>query len=323
MKIKNDLGLHSIISVWLAENSYSGSNNDTSISTTGLLRSTRQQVLQRKCLRENSEVPIDISTMMKSKMGTAIHKCIEEAWTNPETLRSACEALGWSESRINKIHVNPEQPVEGETNVYFEQRASKDFNGWRINGEFDCVLNGTVIDFKSTSTYTYVNKVKEQDYIKQLSIYRWLNPELITDDVGIIQFIFTDWNQKYALSNPDYPQHPFVLIKLPLMSLDETEQFIASKLRDIDYYTENENLLPMCDDHALMITPEWQYFASGDTSKRSTKNFKSYEEASKYMASRGNVGVIKKKPQEPKGCGYCTCRHVCTQYSKFKEMGLL
>ena len=299
MKITNNLNLHPIIAVWLAENGYSGSNDATHISTTGLLRSTRQQVLLRKCIRDNCEVAVDISTLMKSKMGTAIHKCIEEAWKDPESLRNACETLGWSDSRIDRIHV-------------FEQRAHRDFNGWRINGEFDCVLNGTVIDFKSTSTYTYMNKIKEQDYIKQLSIYRWLNPELITDDVGIIQFIFTDWNQKYALGNADYPQHPFVMIKLPLMSLQETEDFIATTLRSIDY-----------DDHALMINTEWQYFASGDTSKRSSKNFKSYDEAVKYMASKGNIGIIKKKAQEPKGCAYCACRDVCTQYTKFKQMGLI
>ena len=214
MKITNNLNLHPIIAVWLAENGYSGSNDATHISTTGLLRSTRQQVLLRKCIRDNCEVAVDISTLMKSKMGTAIHKCIEEAWKDPESLRNACETLGWSDSRIDRIHVNPEEPIEGETNVYFD---------------------------KSTSTYTYMNKIKEQDYIKQLSIYRWLNPELITDDVGIIQFIFTDWNQKYALGNADYPQHPFVMIKLPLMSLQETEDFIATTLRSIDYYTEHED----------------------------------------------------------------------------------
>ena len=51
MKITNNLNLHPIIAVWLAENGYSGSNDATHISTTGLLRSTRQQVLLRKCIR--------------------------------------------------------------------------------------------------------------------------------------------------------------------------------------------------------------------------------------------------------------------------------
>ena len=322
MKIKNDLNLHPVISVWLAGDTYTGANNETYISATGLLRSTRQQVLLRKCIKEDNEVSIDISTLMKSKIGTAIHKCIEDSWKDPETLQNACQALGWSDTRVGRIHVNPDAPIEGETNIYFEQRSCKEFNGWNITGEFDCVLNGTVIDFKSTSVYTYMNKTKEQDYIKQLSIYRWLNPDLITSDVGVIQFIFTDWIQKYALSNPEYPQHPFVLIKLPLMSLEETEEFISKKLRDIEYYTEHEDELPLCDDHALMITPEWQYFSS-TSAKRSSKNFKTYEEALQHLSSKGNVGIVKKKAQEPKGCAYCTCRHTCTQYTRFKEMGLI
>ena len=321
MKIKNDLNLHPVISVWLAANTYTGGNSETSISATGLLRSTRQQVLQRKAIKEDNELEVDISSLMKSKTGTAIHKCIELSWTDPELLKNACQALGWVDSRVNKIHVNPEEPIEGETNVYFEQRAYKDFNGWRINGEFDCVLNGTVIDFKSTSVYTYINKTKEQDYIKQLSIYRWLNPKLITNDVGIIQYIFTDWNQNYTLSDPTYPKHPFVTIELPLLSLREVEDFISKSLRNIDYYTENLDKLPLCDDHTLMVSEVWQYFKDPNAS-RATKNFSSKIEAMTYMASKG-TGIVKKKIQEPKGCNYCNCKHMCSQYKNFVNMGII
>ena len=319
MKIKNDLNLHPVISVWLASNTYTGGNSDTSISATGLLRSTRQQVLQRKAIKEDNEMEIDISTLMKSKTGTAIHRCIEESWTNPELLKNACETLGWK--NLKKINVNPEKPIEGETNVYFEQRAFKDFNGWRINGEFDCVLNGTVIDFKSTSVYTYLNKTKNDDYIKQLSIYRWLNPELITEDVGMIQFIFTDWNQNYTLSNPDYPKHPFVAIQLPLLSLQEVEDFISKSLRNIEYYSENIKELPLCDNHTLMTSEVWQYFSKANATKAS-KNFNSQIEAMRYMASKG-VGEVKKKLQEPKGCNYCSCKHICNQYENMKKIGII
>ena len=321
MKIKNDLNLHPVISVWLASNTYTGGNSDTSISATGLLRSTRQQVLQRKAIKEDNEMEIDISTLMKSKTGTAIHRCIEESWTNPELLKNACETLGWNEKNLKKINVNPEKPIEGETNVYFEQRAFKDLNGWRINGEFDCVLNGTVIDFKSTSVYTYLNKTKNDDYIKQLSIYRWLNPELITEDVGMIQFIFTDWNQNYTLSNPEYPKHPFVAIQLPLLSLREVEDFISKSLRNIEYYSENIKELPLCDNHTLMTSEVWQYFSKANATKAS-KNFNSQIEAMRYMASKG-VGEVKKKLQEPKGCNYCSCRHICNQYENMKKIGII
>ena len=323
MQIKNDLNLHPVISVWLASNTYTGSNDETSISATGLLRSIRQQVLSRKCVREGNELCIDISTLMKSKTGTAIHRCIQESWEDPELRRKAVKALGWSDTRIDKIHVNPEEPISGETNIYFEQRASKEIDGWKINGEFDCVLNGTVLDFKSTSTYTFINKTKYEDYIKQLSIYRWLNPNLITSDVGVIQFIFTDWNQKDALSNPEYPQHPFELIRLPLMSLEKTEAFVKESLKNLEYYSEHLDELPLCGDHTLMITPIWQYFSVNNKSNKSNKNFKSYEEALAYKLSKGNTGIIKRKAQEPKGCAYCSCRHVCNQYANFVKMGLI
>ena len=45
MKITNNLNLHPIIAVWLAENGYSGSNDATHISTTGLLPRIAQECL--------------------------------------------------------------------------------------------------------------------------------------------------------------------------------------------------------------------------------------------------------------------------------------
>ena len=319
--VTNSLKIDPIIATWLASNTYTGRKNGKYISATSLLRSTQQQVLSYRCQNNDDYIEqVDISTLLKSQIGTALHKSIQDTWENDSLRENGLLNLGTPLKIINKVKVNPEEPNENDYNLFFEKRVEKEFHGWTITGQFDLVANGELHDFKSTSTYTYINKTKEKDYILQGSIYRWLNPELITSDVLTIHYIFTDWNKNYTLSNKDYPQHPFVSIMLPLMSLEEIENYMRAKLNAIDVYLDAEEL-PRCDNKTLMIDDVWQYFSSPN-SLRSSKNFNSEAEANKYLAEKGK-GFIKKKDVTPIGCGYCNCRGVCKQYAQYVASGLI
>ena len=321
-RITNDLGIDNIIATWLASNSYSGKKQGKCISATTLLRSTQQQVLGYRCMNSDDYIEqVDISTLLKSQIGTALHKSIQDTWESKGLRENGLINLGISPEKIAKIKVNPENPNPDDYNLFFEKRVEKEFKGWTITGQFDLVCNGNLHDFKSTSTYTYVNKTKEKDYILQGSIYRWLNPELITGDFITIHYIFTDWNKNYTLSNPDYPKCPFVSVKLPLMSIAEIETFMSNKIMGIEAYLEEENL-PECDAKTLMIDEVWQYFSSNNA-LRASKNFNSLIEANAYLLSKGGKGVVKKKTSEPKGCSYCSCRNVCKQYKRFVSEGLI
>lgn len=322
MKIKNDLGIDWIIAGWLASNTYTGSNSDSYISASSFCRSVRQNVLGRLIEKSGEEDPIDISTMLKASTGTALHRDIQAVWENPVIITEALKSLGYTDTQIKNIHINPSEPVDG-TNLWFEKRATREIGDWTVTGQFDLVVDDTIHDFKSTSVYTYINKTKEEDYKIQLSIYRWLNRELIKNDIGIIHYIFTDWNKINVYSTDGYPNHPFVSININLMSLDETEEFIKKRIRDIDYYTENLNELPLCDDHHLMISKEtWQYFTSA-TSSKAYRNFDTKLEALKYMQSKGGKGIVKQKQLEPVGCKYCNCCSKCNQYKSFIQNGIL
>lgn len=322
MKIKNDLGIDWIIAGWLASNTYTGSNSDSYISASSFCRSVRQNVLGRLIEKSGEEDPIDISTMLKASTGTALHRDIQAVWENPVIITEALKSLDYTDTQIKNIHINPSEPTDG-TNLWFEKRATREIGDWTVTGQFDLVVDDTIHDFKSTSVYTYINKTKEEDYKIQLSIYRWLNRELIKNDIGIIHYIFTDWNKNNVYSTDGYPNHPFVSININLMSLDETEEFIKKRIRDIDYYTENLNELPLCDDHHLMISKEtWQYFSTASSS-RASKNFDTKLEALKYMQSKGGKGIVKQKQLEPVGCKYCNCCSKCNQYKSFIQNGIL
>ena len=319
--VTNDLHIDNIIATWLAANSYTGYKPGKYISATTLLKSTQQQVLQLRAQNNEDVVQvIDISTLLKSRIGTAIHADIQQCWENPQLRIPALQTLGIPNELITKIDVNPAIPNEEHVNLYFEHREEKEFKGWTISGQFDLVVGDTLHDFKSTSTYTYIHKIKDQDYIEQGSIYRWLNPDLIKDDFLTIHYIFTDWQAIKAKSTEGYPPHPFVSVKLPLMSLNETESMITERLMKIEANLDREDL-PPCDPHTLMQEEVWQYFPTSQA-LRASKNFNNPVEANAYLASKG-FGFIKKKPTEPKGCSYCNCRGICKQYETFKAQGLI
>lgn len=320
--VTNNLGINEIIATWLASNSYSGRKQGKYISATTLLRSTQQQVLGYRCTNNDDYIEqVDISTLLKPQIGTALHKSIQDTWESKGLRENGLLNLGVPPEKIAKIKVNPENPNPDDYNLFFEKRVEKEFKGWTITGQFDLVCNGNLHDFKSTSTYTYVNKTKEKDYILQGSIYKWLNPELITGDYVTIHYIFTDWNKNYTLSNPNYPKCPFVSVDYPLMSITEIEHYMESKLRNIDLYLDSE-ALPPCDNKTLMIEDVWQYFTSPDSPK-AYKNFATQAEAISYQLAKGGKGLVKKKEQTPVGCSYCNCRNVCKQYASYVAKGLI
>jgi len=109
--------------------------------------------------------------------------------------------------------------------VYMEIRSYKQVGKYKISGKFDFVMNGHLEDFKSTGTFTFVNKTNNVKYPQQGSLYRWLNPDIITDDMMTICYFFTDWKAGLAYDS-NYPQHKVLGVKFNLDTLDNTQAFV-------------------------------------------------------------------------------------------------
>ena len=189
----------------------------------------------------------------------------------------------------------------------------------------DWIANGQVADFKSTSTYTYTHNTKIEDYIKQLSIYRWLAPELITNEVGQIHFIFTDWKSYFIKQQENYPPARTHTLDIPLMSLKSTEAYLKSRLKKFDINKDkDEEDLPRCTDEELWRTPiTYKYYANPAKLSRATKNFPNKPAAYSFKASKGNVGVIKEVGGEVRACRYCSARLGCSQKDEYLADGSL
>lgn len=309
------------MAVFLASDNYDYVDDPFYISATSLIKPLRQFILANRVSNESAKV--DLYDMMANRMGSAIHDAIEQSWITG--YKTSMKKLGIPDRIIDRVRVNPTkfELTPDVIPVYLEQRATKKVGQWTIGGKFDFVGDGRVEDFKSTSTYTAIFNTKDDDYILQGSIYRWLNPLIITKDEMAIQFIFTDWSSAKAKADPTYPQRRSMQRVLKLLPVTETEAFIKKKLRLIEqYFSAPEETIPLCTDSELWRSePVYKYYKNPDKTARSTKNFDNKQEAYLYMAEKGNVGVVREKPGQVTACKYCPGFAVCSQKDRLIESG--
>lgn len=314
MKYTNMNNIPLPLAVFLATDDYDYEPN--TISATTLLKPVKQIVLSKRVSLDDT---IDIASLVSARMGSAIHTAIEKAWLNPQL---AMRKLGYPENLIHSIVVNPTSVKEGQIPVYMEQRSYKEVLGFKVSGKFDFVAEGKVQDFKSTSVYTFLNQTNKDKYIQQGSIYRWLNPDIITKDEMVIHYIFTDWNKADSLKRADYPNNRVLSQRLGLMTVKETDKFVKDKLTLIKTYMDSdESEIPPCTDYDLWRKPTvWKYYKNPSSTK-STKNYDNKADAYIHYTNDGCIGLVKEVKGQVSACRYCSASTICKQAEQLINSG--
>lgn len=307
------------LAVFLANDTYD--HDAATISATALLKPIRQIILGGRV--PNNDGNVDLIQMVPSRMGSAIHDSIEQAWTKNHAV--AMSLLGFPQKVIDKVLINPTdaQLTPDCIPIYLEQRAHKQVGKYTVSGKFDFIGDGRVEDFKSTGVYTYIHSTNDDKYIWQGSIYRWLNPTLITKDQMAIQYIFTDWSRAKAMSDPKYPPQRIHQKILPLKSIQETDAFVKRKLNQIDALMDTpEEELPLCTAEDLWRSdPVFKYYKNPAKTARSTANFDTRQAAYIRLAEDNNVGIVVEKPGQVTACKYCSAFSICTQKDQLIAQG--
>ncbi len=311
-------GIDLSLAVWLLADSYDFIPNDKSISATGLLKPTKQTILGFRVDQSQADLP-DLSDRISLRMGHAIHDSVEQAWKTD--YRRAMILMGIPAKTIDRININPEPEDRRENDipVFIEKRGTRSILGWTVSGKMDMSINGKLKDIKSTSVYTYLLGRKDNDYILQGSIYKWLHQDKITSDEIDIQFVFTDWNKMQSRSVENYPPTKLISFSLPLMSEADTTHWIKDKINELIHFMDaDQDTIPRCTDEELWRSkPVWKYFSDpAKVDGRSTKNFDNPTEANKMMAEKGK-GIVIYVPGEVKACPYCRAFSICEQRKEY------
>jgi hypothetical protein len=329
--LTNNSGLSLSMAVWLAHDEYTDGSEEFDcdvISATSLLKPTRQFILSQRVPVE--DVSIDVMDLFGARHGHALHNDIEHAWT--VGYEAAMKRLGYPQKLIDRVRINPdpETVTEDDVPVYLEQRSFRRISVRNqplvISGKFDQVINGEINDTKKTSVYTYINRSKEDDYALQGSVYRWLNPSMVTSDIMKIQHIFTDWKRGDVSRVKGYPPTPVMEFTVQLMSEKEVEKWIHNKVCEIlDNQGLSQDEMIRCTDEQLWRSdPVYKYYADPAKAQtpgaRSTRNFASYSEASLFMTKeKKGKGVIVTVPGQVKACRYCRGKSICEQAKEYEE----
>jgi hypothetical protein len=325
--LTNTAGLSLCMAVWLAHDDYTNGSEEFEdqdvISATGLLKSTRATILAARV--PSSQSTSDVTDRIASRLGHAVHDSIETTWR--DHYAGAMKNLGLPQKMIDKITINPVNPGPDAIPVYLEQRHFREINvdGHKIivSGKFDQVINGELNDTKTTSVWAYLNGSKVQDYSIQGSIYRWINPGIVTSDVMRIQHVFTDWQRSMVKSNPDYPQHRVKEFCVELMSEAETAAWITRKIRELlaNQGLDEPAIIRCTDKELWMSETVYKYYsdpAKAAEGGRATKNFPNYPAAAAHRQKQGK-GVVVTIPGEAKACGYCPAAPVCSQRLEYGD----
>lgn len=327
MKITNNHQIDLPMAVWLLQDGYQSGAKDAPegelISATTLMKPTKQLILKRKV--EASAKTMDVADMIASRMGHGLHDSIERAWTEGDW-QGAMRKLGFPQKTIETIVINPDpKDVEpGQTPIYLEKRGFRQFDDVVITGQLDFIIGAAYRDFKSTSTFAWTSGNKDEDYILQGSIYRWLFPDLIKNDLMRIEFIFTDWAKYRAKADPNYPQTRITHREFKLMSIEDTEQWILDKLAHIRkeaklLKTGQENMERCTPKQLWQSEPKYKYYSNPETAAKGGKCQKSFDsptDAQLWLKEKGK-GTIVTVPGEVKACEYCDAFLICQQRKEY------
>ena len=309
------------LAVFLASDYYDYDDTPHTISATTLLKPLRQIILPTRM--PPGEGLVNLADMMSNRLGAAVHDAIERAWLSNHKV--AMSGLGFPARVIDQVVINPTTVLEGQIPIYLEQRLKRKVGKWTVTGKFDFVGEGRVQDFKTASVWSYMNQVNANKQTMQGSIYRWLDPKLITQDEMDIHHIFMDWKAGMVKTDPNYPPQRFKKQTFPLLSEQETDRFITKQLIDIELHWDTpEDQLPLCNDEDLWRSePVFKYYKNPAKTARSTKNFDNAHDARLRFIEDGSVGTVKEVPGQVTACKYCPAFTICTQKDQLIAAGQL
>jgi predicted transposase YbfD/YdcC len=270
------------------------SRGNAHISVTELIGSPRIRVLKNA---RRDEIVTDVSDMLWSLMGRAMHTVVEQGADNE--------------------HIA-------------EERLFSTVNGWRLSGGIDLQILGTgtegqrevaLSDYKMTSAWAVMNE--KADWERQLNCYAYLVEETRGWTVtGLtINAIIRDWNRHEAERRPDYPQIPFAVLPQTLWTPKARKEYVAERIR---LHQETESSFDW-GEKVAECTDEERWFRPGKLAVmkegrvKALKLFETHEREEAEAYAKENKGRVEDRPGEAVRCEkYCEVSAWCDQYKANK-----
>lgn len=184
------------------------------------------------------------------------------------------------------------------------------------------ISEGLLVDLKYTSIWN-LSKAKNT-WIAQLNTY-YLMMHRLYPDLPVkkleIHAVGRDWRWKEKLQfGHDYPDSPFVILDIPMWSVEETEQYIDAQLHDHALHPERE-----CTDDEVWKKQD-QIAIMKENRKRAVRVLDSRKEITEYCREN-KITIGKNGYYEEKRSGsrircehYCNVNLYCKYYNDSKKI---
>jgi len=269
----------------------------TNLSVSDLLSPMRKLLYKITNPPENEQI-LDVSVIAKSSIGTCLHECMEQTLDH----------------------------VGGYTQ---EKRSQVIIDGVTVSGKFDIVYNGEVKDMKNISGFAFNLLKKEQEtfqgglsmeemyeqfpnYFKfaaQMSLYKYLNKDLITKPYGTIIFNLTSVGFDGTV--------PYQEMRFPLFPDEMVHEFIVNKIKIIKQHLA-ENTKPWCSDNERGARPPAYKLTrvgkGGVWRTVAGSKFDNYTEFREFCSQKAKAGDMEDITDAVyKLCEYCSFNNICDQ----------
>lgn len=203
-------------------------------------------------------------------------------------------------------YMEPHAPKES----FSEERLSMNYNGVKISGQADLWHNNVIVDYKTTSAWSFQFGDKPE-WITQLNIYRMLYAVVLglkTDKLQI-HAILRDWMKSKTYSDPTYPQVAYHVENLPI---------IDPMPHVDDWLSKIDNPPPCTAEERWERETTWAVMKGAN--KTATKVCKTEEEANLYVETFGkNYKVVKRQGEAIRCKSYCIVSQVC-EHNPYRGM---
>ena len=288
MKLTNKHGLPESIVNALRRPEYT--KGKAHLSVTQLINSPKIVALTKKF---QDELEQDVSEMVWSLFGSAIHKVLEHG---------------------------------RDTNHIVEQRLHTEVDGYRVSGAIDLQITReggrSIRDYKTCSAWSVMNEKIEWE--QQLNCYAWL-VEKVTEtpvvDLGIVAII-RDWSRRDAARNESYPPAPIKEIPITLWPMEQREKYIRDRVHahaEAEFAIESDGDIPACTPEEMWEKPTmWAVKKSGAVRAKSVHE--TQQAAEQALENAGKGFEIEVRPGSRTRCEtFCPVNHRCQQWRDYQE----
>ena len=311
--------LHPILRAMLAYNDYDGDAvTERDISATSIMKPAHMTALTRANFAADRR--INIEGMIPSVMGNAMHTLMEKSLENTDD--EMWKALG--------------VPKPEKLDILVENREVLDIGEFDLSGKYDVMIayDGSkyqLMDLKTMSVWGVMIdlKGKKEEWIKQLSIYRFLNKDKYdVDDHAVILYWFTDWSKSDSRAKKDYPPMRVGSYDIILWDDAKTEAYLKGQAaqikRGVDNYKATGKTGLSCAESELWPKKEsYAYYAKADA-KRATKVCDTFNDADDLrLKAKDPTAYVEHRRGEKTRCAYCSVLEFCEQGQAYKVMGLV